>query len=255
MLKITVLGSGTGCIRLERNAPGYLVSVGDEFYLLLDCGYGVLKQVLKTGKKLEDVSAIFISHFHPDHVSDLIPFFFATRYALGYKRILPIELYAAKGFTTFFDLLKKAFNNWIEPPSYLLNIIEIPLVENYEFKLGPFKAKTTPVKHNPESLALRLEFKNKTLVYSGDTGYCKTLVELAKEADILIVECSNSEDLRVDFHLSPEDIGMIAQESKVKTLLVSHFYPHSEKKENVDIIRKYFEGKIILAEDFLTIEL
>lgn len=254
MLKLTVLGSGTGWIRLDRNAPGYLVSLEDEFTLLLDCGYGVFKQILKIGRRLEEVSAIFVSHFHPDHVSDLIPFFFATRYSLGYKRILPLELYAAQGFLTFFELLKKAFNNWIEPPSYLLKITELPLTEGYEFSMGPFKARTSPVKHNLESLALRLEYKDKVLVYSGDTGYCKSLINLAREADLLIVECSNSEDLKVEIHLSPEEIGMIARDARVKTLLVSHFYPHSEKKENLDIIKKYFEGNVILAEDFLTLE-
>lgn len=255
MLKLIVLGSGTGWIRPDRNAPGYLVSVEDEFILLLDCGYGVFKQILKIGKRLEDVSAIFISHFHPDHVSDLIPFFFATRYSFGYKRVLPLELYAAHGFLSFFELLKRAFNNWIEPPRYLLKIIELPLAEGYEFSIGPLRAKTSPVKHNLESLALRLEYENKVLVYSGDTGYCKSLIDLAKDADLLIVECSNSEELKVDIHLSPEEIGRIASYACVKTLLVSHFYPHSEKKENLDIIKKYFEGNIILAEDFLTLEI
>lgn len=252
-MKIIVLGSGTGWIRLERNSPGYLLEIED-FCLLLDLGPGVLKQILKIGKKLEDISAIFISHFHPDHVTDLIPFFFATRYNLGYKRVLPFNLYAEESFSQFFELLKMAFRGWVEPPEGLLKINLLPKLKKYEFFIGPLKAYTSPVKHNSESLAIRLEYQNKSLIYSGDTGYCEELIELAEGADLLIVECANSKDIYVEHHLSPEDIALISERAKVKRIVLSHFYPHSEKVD-VDIIKMRFKGEIILAEDLMEIEI
>jgi ribonuclease BN (tRNA processing enzyme) len=250
-MKLTVLGSGTGWIRLERNSPGYLLEV-DNFCLLLDIGPGVLKQILRIGKTLEDISAIFISHFHPDHITDLIPFFFATRYNLGYKRVTPFDLYAEESFSQFYDLLKQAFKGWIEPPEGLLNIHLLPKVKNYKFSIGPFKTFTSPVRHNFESLAIRLEHKNKSLVYSGDTGYCEELIELAKNADLLVIECANSKDLYVEHHLSPEDIALISERAKVKRIVLSHFYPHSEKVD-LNVIKERFKGEIILAEDFMEI--
>ncbi|QER42370.1 ribonuclease Z [Thermodesulfobacterium sp. TA1] len=253
-MKLTVLGSGTGWIRLDRNAPGYLLEE-EGFLLVLDLGYGVLKQFLKLGYKLEDISAIFISHFHPDHISDIIPFFFASRYKLGYKRVQPVYVYAPVGFFSFLEKLNQAFNRWVEPPKEAFKLVELPLVESYEFLIGPFKAKTSPVKHNPESIAIRLESQGKSLAYSGDTGFCDTLIRLAKKADILILECANSEDLKVEGHLSPEEAGMIAEESKVSKLVLSHFYPHSEKKEIPAIIKKYFSGEVILAKDFTVLTL
>ncbi|MFN3921544.1 MAG: MBL fold metallo-hydrolase, partial [Caldimicrobium sp.] len=78
-MRLTVLGSGTGWITLERSSPAYLVS-HENFHLLLDFGPGTLRQILRVGLTFNDISAIFISHFHPDHFSDLIPFLFATRY-------------------------------------------------------------------------------------------------------------------------------------------------------------------------------
>jgi len=252
-MKIFVLGSGTGWIRLDRNSPGYLVEV-DDFSLLLDLGPGILRQILKIGKKLEDISAIFISHFHPDHVTDLIPFLFATRYSLGYKRILPISLYVSEDFSQFYNTLKIAFRDWIEPPRELLNINLLPKQKKYRFSIGPFKAYTTPVKHNPESLAIRLEYEGRSLVYSGDTGYCEELIELSEEADLLIIECSNSKEFYVEHHLSPEDIALISEKAKVRRLILSHFYPHSENVD-LDIIKERFKGEIYLAKDLMEIEI
>ncbi|RLG12780.1 ribonuclease Z [Candidatus Pacearchaeota archaeon] len=253
-MKLTVLGSGTGWIRLERNAPGYLLEL-NKFILLIDCGPCVTKQILKAGKKLDDISAIFISHFHPDHVSDLIPFFFATHYRLGYFRKEPIILYACEGFKEFYKGLKNAFGHWVEPPKGLLNIIELPKKENYSFMIGPAKAWSTPVKHNPESLALKIEYKNKKLVYSGDTGYCEELIKFSQGVDLLIVECSNSEKIYVEHHLSAQDIALIGKRSKVKKLMLTHFYPHSEDENLIEKIKKEFDGEVILAEDLLSLSL
>ncbi len=252
-MKLTILGSGTGWIRLDRNAPGYLVEV-ENFCLLLDCGPCVIKQLLKLGKRLEDISAIFISHFHPDHVSDIIPFFFATRYSLGYQKKGILELYVYEEFISFFELLNKAFNNWISPPEGLLRINLLPKERNYPFFIGPFKAFTTPVKHNSESLALRLEYKDKSLVYSGDTGYCKELIDLSTDADLLLIECSNSEKLKVEHHLSPEEVADIAKKAKVKRVVLTHFYPHSESID-IALFKKHgFEGEVILGKDLMEIK-
>lgn len=252
-MKLIILGSGTGWVRLDRNSPGYLVEV-DDFCLLLDFGPGILKEILRIGKKLEDISAIFISHFHPDHVTDLIPFLFATRYSLGYKRVLPISLYASEDFAHFYNSLKLAFKEWIEPPKGLLNVNLLPKLKNYKFFIGPFKAYTSPVKHNLESLAIRLEYQEKSLVYSGDTGYCEELIELSEGADLLIVECSNSSDFYVEHHLSPEDIALISERAKVKRIILSHFYPHSENVD-LNLIKNKFKGEIILAKDLMEIEI
>ncbi len=171
-MKVTILGSGTGWITSKRGAPGYLLSYRD-FHLLLDLGPGTIKQLLKVGLTLNDISAIFISHFHPDHITDLIPFLFAMRYQLGYTRRDKISLYAHKNFSAFYEGLKSAFGHWVCPPEGLLEINLIEKESLFSFQLGPFLAKTIKVNHNPESLAIRLELGKKSLIYSGDTGFCE----------------------------------------------------------------------------------
>jgi len=252
-MRLTVLGSGTGWFTSERCAPGYLVSQED-FHLLLDLGPGTLRQLLKLNLTLNEVSALFISHFHPDHVTDLIPFLFATRYNLGYFRKEKVKLIAHQKFSEFYEGLKKAFGHWVEPQEGLLYW---QLIENeglFSFQIGPFKAQTIKVNHNPESLALRLEFMGKSLIYSGDTGFCEELIELAQEGDLLVLECANSREYKVPIHLGPEEISLICEKARPKKLLLSHFYPHSEEV-NLAIIQERFQGEIILGRDLLTLEL
>ena len=253
-MKLTVLGSGTGWFRKDRWAPGYLVEE-EGFCLLLDCGPGVFRRVIELGKTLEDISAIFISHYHPDHVADIIPFFFAIKYEVGYKRMNPVWIYTSEYFPKFFEFLKQAFNEWVVPPEDKVRFNFLPIKRGYKFRLGIFDGVTTPVKHNPESLGIRLEKNGKVLVYSGDTGYCEEVVELAKGADVLILECSNSLDYRVEHHLGPEEVADIAERAKVKRLIVSHLYPHSEWEGLKDYIEKHFSGEVIIAEDLMSIEI
>jgi ribonuclease BN (tRNA processing enzyme) len=252
-VRLTVLGSGTGWITLKRSSPGYLVSA-DNFHLLLDIGPGTLRQLLKTGLRIDEISALFITHFHPDHVSDLIPFFFATRYNLGYTRTEPFTLYGHQSFTNLYEGLKQAFGHWVCPPEGLLNLYLIEKESVTDFEIGPFQARSVGVKHNPESLAIRLEFSGKSLIYSGDTGFSEKLIELAKGGDLLILECANPLGASKGFHLAPDEIAEISSRAKPKKLLLSHFYPHSEDVP-LEIIQKKFSGEIILARDLLTLEL
>jgi ribonuclease BN (tRNA processing enzyme) len=252
-VRLTVLGSGTGWIDLKRSSPGYLLSL-ENFHLLLDIGPGSLRQLLKTGLSLKDISALFVSHFHPDHIADLIPFFFATRYNLGYTRKEPFTLYTHKNFTQLYEGLKQAFGHWVCPPEGLLELYLVDREEFTDFEIGPFKARTVGVRHNPESLAIRLEFSGKSLIYSGDTGFSDELIELSRGGDLLILECANPTGVSGDFHLSPEEIAEISAKANPKKLLLSHFYPHSERVP-LEIIKERFSGKVILARDLLTLEI
>ncbi|NPA48868.1 MAG: ribonuclease Z [Thermodesulfobacteria bacterium] len=253
-MKFTVLGSGTGWPRLERGSPAYLLEVSGEKFLL-DLGPATIPRLLKLGLSLEDVDAIFLSHFHPDHVTDLIPFFFATRYALGYKRQKPVSLYAGEGFSRFYAGLKEAFGHWVEPPEGLLQTEELSTSCESAFLRPPIEIRTAPVAHNPESLAYRFDFEGKSLVYSGDTDYSPSLIRLAREADLLVIECSFPEGHKVPGHLTPSLAGQIAGEARVKKLLLTHLYPPCEEADLITPCRRYFSGEIMIARDFLSLEL
>lgn len=254
VIKFTVLGSGTGWPRLKRGAPGYLLEAGGE-NILFDLGPGTIYRLLKVGLTLPEIDGFFLSHFHPDHVTDLIPFFFATRYALGYQRTKPFWLIAGEGFSRFHQGLREAFGHWVDPPEGLIEVIELSTSYPSALLRPPFEIRATPVEHNPESLAFRIEYQGKSLVYSGDTDFSPALIELAREADLLVLECAAPEGAKVPGHLTPSLAGQIAGQARVKRLLLTHFYPPCDEADLISPCAAFYSGEILLAEDFMSLEL
>ncbi len=76
---ITILGSGTCVPSLQRSSCSVLVEIGNQ-KLLFDVGPGTMRRLLEAGQSIFDISHIFLSHFHPDHSGELVPFLFATQY-------------------------------------------------------------------------------------------------------------------------------------------------------------------------------
>ncbi len=114
-MELIVIGSGTGVPSLRRGSPAYAVKAAGKL-VLLDLGSGALRSMLKSGLDFNQVDIIALTHLHPDHIGDLAPFLFATRYSLGYTRQEPFDLLAARGFQTFYDNLRRAFGSWVEAP-------------------------------------------------------------------------------------------------------------------------------------------
>ncbi len=252
-MELIVLGSGTGWPRRERNASGYLVRTPN-LTLLLDIGPGTLRRLSEVSQDINRLDCIFVSHWHPDHVSDLVPLLFATRYQLGYFRKEPLLLISAQGFRRFYESLKSAYGHWIEPPEGLLKIYEVSPKRLTELELNQeVKVITGPVRHNPESVAVRIEAEGKSLVYTGDTEECEEVVEIAKGADLMICECAFPDEMRVSGHCSPSCAANMAEKAGVKVLLLSHLYPPCEEVNIAEVAQKYFSGKVIVAEDLMKI--
>jgi len=108
------------------------------------------------------------------------------------------------------------------------------------------------VAHMEESVAYRMEFQDgKSLVISGDTDYCQNIIALARESDLLVLECSFPNGKKVEGHLTPAFAGRIASESRCKRLLLTHFYPVCDQFDILTQCRETYAGEVILAEDLL----
>jgi ribonuclease BN (tRNA processing enzyme) len=246
-MSVTVLGSGTCVPSVRRSSPAILVR-GDGKHLLLDIGSGTLRRLADVGISIHDIDLIFLSHFHPDHCSDLVPFLFASKYAFGEPRNKELHLAGGPGLRDLLNGLQKAFGRWIVPEGYPFHLHEAKGMIPFE----NFILKTLPLTHSESSIALRVEIPGgKALVYSGDTDYCENIVALAKNADLLILECSLPEEMKVEGHLFPSLAGRIARESLCKRLLLTHFYPPCDEQDLAREVAKEFSGEIILAEDLM----
>jgi ribonuclease BN (tRNA processing enzyme) len=250
-MKLTVLGSGTSVPNLRRNSAGYLLEENGHRFLI-DFGYGNIHQLLRLGITYHDIDRIFFTHPHPDHMCDLIPFLFASKYPLD-PRTRDLPIIAGPGFAEYFERMMQAFNHWLAPDSYTVRIIELD-EETREF--DELEVTAGKVQHIEISRGYRFSNADgKTVTFSGDTDYCEEIVELGRRADLLILECSTPDDMKVEKHLTPELCGRIAREAGCKTLLLSHFYPPCEMPSVLASCQREFSGKIILADDLTTVDL
>jgi ribonuclease BN (tRNA processing enzyme) len=192
-----------------------------------------------------------LTHLHPDHVGDLIPFFFATRYSLGYTRTKPFRLLAARGFARFHELLQEAFAGWVQPPPGLMDLQELPPDALHEVRDADLVINSAPTNHTDGSLAFRIQSQGRSLVYSGDTDVSDSLVALAANADLLILEAANP--FKVPGHLTPAEAGRLAAAAGVSRLLLTHFYPPCDEADVVALASQEFKGEILRAEDGLSL--
>ncbi len=248
-IKTTILGSGTCVPSLARSSSSALIETGNK-KILIDSGPGTIRRLLEFGVHINEIDIILYTHLHPDHTSELVPFLFASKY--GDKRDRKLSIYGSEGFKDFYRKLKGAYNNWIDPGN-ILELVEIKSGE--QILLSGFSIKARSVDHTPQSLAYRIENRDLSVVYSGDTDYSENLIELAKKTDILICECSHPDEFKTEGHLSPSLAGEIATKSSTKKLVLTHFYPQCDKVDIENQCRKTYSGELVLGTDLMTINL
>jgi ribonuclease BN (tRNA processing enzyme) len=118
------------------------------------------------------------------------------------------------------------------------------------------KVTSQPINHTPNSLAYRVEGPSgKSFVYSGDTGFCDEIVDLARGSDLLILECSFPDEEEVEGHLTLSLAGRIASLAQAKRLLLNHFYPDVLTEDIAGECRRTYTGELILGRDLLHVTL
>jgi ribonuclease BN (tRNA processing enzyme) len=250
-MEVIVIGSGTGVPSVRRGSPCLAVKAGRRL-LTLDLGSGSIRAMLRYGLNFSDIDVLALTHLHPDHVGDLVPFFFATRYSLGYTRTKPFRLLAAQGFARFHDRLKSAFGEWVTPPVGLMDLNEMAADGPDEVRDADLVIQSAPTNHTNGSLGFRLETQGRSLVYSGDTELSDSLVALAAGADLFVLDAANP--FKVPGHLTPGEAGRMAAAAGAKRLLLTHFYPPCDEVDVVALAGQEFNGEILRAEDGLRLE-
>jgi len=279
--RIVLLGTkgGPRVGEAGRSNPATLLVINDVPYLI-DCGYGVTKQLITAGIALDRLRYIFITHHHSDHNLEFGPLIYNT-WITG----LPaqIDAYGPPGLTKmaeqFFDYQKfdidvRIVDEGRTDPRKLITTHEISkpgvVLTNTDVKVSMCVVRHPPIK---EAYAYRFDAKDRSVVISGDTAYAPELAEFAKGADVLVHEVMylpgieallkrlpNAKRLREHLmaaHTLPEDVGKIAAQAGVKTLVLTHFVPGddasiTDEQWSADI-RKHFKGQIVVGKDLLEI--
>jgi ribonuclease BN (tRNA processing enzyme) len=234
---------------IQRNSPGYCLEAGGT-RVLIDCGGGTLLQLQRAGRSYRDIDAVFISHTHPDHFADLMPLVHALLAAPDFKREKDLTVVGHEKFLLYYE---KAIATVLGiPEDFAVQLVKAADT----FGFGPFDIKTVKTVHSSDSLAFRFEYNNKSIVFTGDADYDQGIIALSRNADILVADCSFPNSMKTQGHLSAGECGLVAERAGVKKILLSHIYPSdSPDGERIKECRKHFDGEVLLAEDFMELEL
>ena len=285
-MKITLLGTGSPVPMANRASSGYLIEIGDEI-LVFDHGAGAHANFLRTGYKATDLNTIFFSHLHTDHCLDYARLVH-SRWDQGAGQIPDLQVYAPAYMQRMTDLLF-AENGVFHPdldgrinspgsqrvyqnrggvlPRKRPSPNITPLYDTMVVESDNWKVTVHEVVHQPghiEPYAFRLETEEGVLVYSGDTGPCENIIELAKGADMLIHMCYFVTGTFIPAGKTVTSSGhkeasYVAAEAGVNTLVATHFTPQMDapgvKEQCLFEMAEMFKGRIVWGEDMMCLPL
>src|SRR5438309_1982081 len=120
-MKLTILGSGTLVPSGSRNSAGYFVELPDA-WIMLDCGAGTLHALERYGLPWEQITHLFISHFHVDHAGELASLLFAFRHGMKTKRLEPFTIIGPRGLDRLIEGLKLAYGASLFETNFPVNL-------------------------------------------------------------------------------------------------------------------------------------
>lgn len=253
-IKVTILGSGTAVPSLERSSCSVLMECGGG-RMLFDIGAGTMRRLLEAGHSISELTHVFISHFHTDHTGELASFLFATKYPETLRRRTPFVLAGASGLRVFHEKLIGAYGHWIELAPDLLSITEFSCKGHDCADFGEFMIESLPMDHIESSIGYRVTAPDGACVaYTGDTDYSENVIELGRNADLMVCESAMPDSEKVAMHLTPSLAGEIAARAGVKKLVLTHFYPEADRADIEAECRKTYKGPLVLARDLMVIE-
>jgi ribonuclease BN (tRNA processing enzyme) len=222
-----------------------LIESKDKF-IVLDAGNGIYKLNRYIPENSDKQVYLFLSHFHLDHIEGL-----HTLNKLRFRHGL--KIFGQKGTVDILGvLLKEPFTVPLARMPYKIEIFDLP----ESASKVPFLEDFRFLRHASDCLGYRFNIDGMIVTYCTDTGICENLLALAKNADLLITECSFrfGQSSNEWPHLNPEDAVRVAKEANSKRLALTHFdanrYPSLDnRKEVYDKMMLKYEGLIVAYDD------
>ena len=292
-LTATIIGSGSPIYNVNRASASVLVSVG-ETNILVDMGNGTQANLNKLGFDTRNISALFFTHHHLDHNEEFVP--------LLIRSLLGRKSFNIVGPPNTAKLTHSNLELYKEDISYRLGKTQRSLSERVKalsvrdikggesFKIGDILVTTIKVPHTIHTIAYRFDYREQSVVITGDLTYSDDLPTLANNADFLIIdsggmimkdgrrrkqgannqrksnqgksnqghqrkgEKNTNRKAKGHAHLNLADSSTLAKKSNVKTLVYTHFNSTVvDTVASLKEIRKNYSGDVIFGEDLMVL--
>jgi len=241
-VRITVLGCSGSVVGPDSPASGYLLTAPDTPPLVIDFGGGVLGALQRYADPNQ--VHVLLSHLHADHCLDLPGLFVWRRY---HPTPAP-DKGLMFGPSDTWARLAAASSPLGGDLDDFTDIFEVrEWVDGEAVQLGSVTVLPRLVSHPTESYGMRItDSGGATLVYSGDTGACESLVELARGAEVFLCEASwtDSPQRPPHLHMSGTEAGRIATRAGVGELLLTHIPPWTSREDVISEAKAEFDGPV-----------
>ena len=242
--RLVVLGTGTCQLQTHRMASSVLVELED-LRLVYDFGRGVTLRLLELGLRQDDVEHVVLSHFHPDHLSDLIPYLHAASWSQIDPRSKDLHVYGPIGLEVQLMRLLSLFgpDNLWRSEHFRVHLHEI---RGDELVIGgrSFGFVDLPPAGNR---GLSFTHAGRTYALTGDSDYHEHEVEFLRGADLGVIDAG---------HPSDGEIVELAARTRVPRLVCSHLYRELDEEElNARARAEGYPGRLIVGRDLMTFDL
>jgi ribonuclease BN (tRNA processing enzyme) len=253
-VRLTIVGCSGSFPGPDSPASCYLIEA-EGFRLLIDLGSGALGAVQRYAS-LYEIDAVCVSHLHADHCLDLCDYSVARRFHPDGPKP-PVPVYAPPQAALRLGLALGADPAaGAEQDAYhgITEIFSFTTITPGVMEIGPLRVMAAHMNHPVETFGFRLEHRGRSLAYSADTGQSDALVELARDADVLLCEASFLEPadgggppLPENLHLTGRQAGQHAERAGVSQLVLTHLVPWNDQKRTLDEASQAFTGPLSLA--------
>ena len=240
--RLVLLGTGTCRLEPARAASAVLIELPDS-RLVFDFGRGIAHRLVELGLRQDDVLEIVLSHFHPDHLSDLVPFVHAGLYSPTDARTRDLRIHGPAGVGAVVqDLLQIVGFPEAGEAAFRVRAREI----EGRADVGGARVEFLPLPPAGNH-GLRFSHLARTYALTGDSHFHEQEIEFLRDADLAIVDSG---------HLDDDDLVDLAVHSRARVLVLSHFYRALDDRELTAKARaRGYEGSILAGRDGMTFAL
>jgi ribonuclease BN (tRNA processing enzyme) len=208
--------------------------------IAIDCGNGILPN-LQQHAVVEDLTAVVLTHIHPDHCVDLYGLYVLRRYAL---ELSGLPVYGPKDVD---KTLGNLVDDWGDTFDWRV------IGDGDAASVDDVKLRFSRTDHPPPTFAVEVAAEGKRLVYTSDTGPEWTAGAFDPGADLVLSEATYQRgDKGVDWHLTAKEAGIGAREASARRLMITHLWPRLDPALSVEEASAAFGAEVTLAAPHLS---